>query len=576
MTSPKDAALHLLKRAGIAPEAGGMPFNDTGNAERLVECHADDLRYNPRWRKWLVFDGTRWEENATGEIMRRAKDTVDQMHKHAANLSAQAAAHEEETLKTQFAKQSQAFSKWALRSGGRRDLEAMVSLAASDKKVEIQTEDLNRSPWLLNVINGTLDLRTGTLRDHEKQDLITKLAGSEYEPDAECPVWLRFLDKVMAGDQDVIDFLQRAIGYSLTGDVSEHVMFIMWGSGRNGKSTFINTVMALLGEYAQKAAPELLLTNAQDSHPTGSSNLYGVRFAPTIETAEGRRLNETQVKELTGGDTVSTRRMRENYWEFAPVHHLWMATNHRPTISGTDLGIWSRIRMIPFTVAIPPNERDTRLQSKLMAELPGILAWAVRGCLEWQKNGLQPPEAVKHATRVYQGQMDTLGDFIEERCTVMEGERIAAADLYKAYQAWAPDTGERTMGKKRFGQRLEERSFVSHKGAKGRRFWLGLRLAEDGDEDNPVQPGLFDQEFGVETGGVTNSENPEIVPRGGATSQIEGNSSITPYGTTFQGVDGENGSVTPPQAQNENVTPPNDNNAPPDEGEPEIMDLEDF
>ena len=573
MTTPRDAALHLLKRAGIAPERGGMPFNDTGNAERLVEAHAEDLRFNPEWRKWLVYDGTRWEANASGEIQRRAKSTIDLMHTYASRLSAEAAAHDDEVLKAQKAKESQAFSKWALRSGGKRDLDAMIALASSDLSVEIKTADLNRSPWLLNVLNGTLDLRTGQLREHERKDLITKMAGCEYDPDAECPNWLKFLDRVMAGDQDVIDFLRRAIGYSLTGIVTEHVMFIMWGSGRNGKSTFINTIMALMGEYAQKAAPELLLTKAQDNHPTGSSNLYGARFAPTIETAEGRRLNETQVKELTGGDTVSTRRMRENYWEFAPVHHLWMATNHRPTISGTDLGIWSRIRMIPFTVMIPPKERDQNLQNKLLAELPGILAWAVRGCLEWQEGGLQAPTAVQEATKIYQTDMDILGDFIAERCVIAEGERVAATELYNAYKAWIPETGERVMTKKQLGQRLQERGFVSVKGAQGRRYWVGLRLAQDDDEDRPTQPGLFDQEFSSEIGGVRNSENPEIVPENENRWRDFKNPHITRHATHSLGVDGENPEVTPPQAQNENLTPPN---APPDDDEPEIVDLEDF
>ena len=229
--------------------------------------------------------------------------------------------------------------------------------------------------------------------------------------------------------------------------------------------------------------------------------------------------------------------------------------------------------MIPFTVMIPPKERDQNLQNKLLAELPGILAWAVRGCLEWQEGGLQAPTAVQEATKIYQTDMDILGDFIAERCVIAEGERVAATEIYNAYKAWIPETGERVMTKKQLGQRLQERGFVSVKGAQGRRYWVGLRLAQDDDEDRPTQPGLFDQEFSTEIGGVRNSENPELVPKNENRWRDFKNPHITRHATHSLGVDGENPEVTPPQAQNENLTPPN---APPDDDEPEIVDLEDF
>jgi putative DNA primase/helicase len=568
-----DSALYLLKKAGITPEPGIIPFNDTGNADRLVAFHGDDLRYIPEWKKWLVFDGAKWNDNAIGEVMRRAKATVNELHLYAAEQSAKAAKEENETVKEQLAKQSEAFSKWARKSGGKRDLDAMVSLAQSDISVEIHHEELDRSKWLLNVINGTLDLRTGELREHERKDLITKMAGCEYDPNAKCPVWLDFLDKIMAGDQGVIAYLQRAVGWSLTGDVSEHVLFIMFGSGRNGKSTFINTVLSMMGEYGATIPSEVLLLRSGEEHPTASSILNGLRFAPMVETADGRKLNETAVKQYTGSDKIRTRRMREDYWEFWPTHHLWMATNHRPSIAGTDLGIWSRIRMIPFNVRIHTKERDPKLQDKLLAELPGILAWAVRGCLEWkEKGGLQEPDAIKIATRQYASDMDTLGDFLEERCVEEQGASVSAAIIYDDWkERWAPINGERNMSKRKFGLKLAERGFLSGKEG-GNRVWFGIRMASDIERSEPKQTkkGLFDDEFS--TGEVD------------AMDALEPNSGLTVHGTDSIGVNAEKAFNASNASKTETVEEIVEStkemirkaNGPPDDDKPEIVDLEDF
>lgn len=570
--SSTDAALYLLKRAGIPPERGGMPFNDTGNAERLVELHGDDLRYIPEWKRWLVFDGAKWNDNAIGEVMRRAKATVNELHRYAAELSKDAAEEESETRKEELAKQSEAFSKWARKSGGKRDLDAMVSLAQSEISVEIHHEELDRNKWLLNVINGTLDLRTGQLREHERKDLITKMAGCEYDPNAKCPVWLEFLDKIMAGDQGSISYIQRAVGSSLTGDVRDHVLFIMFGSGRNGKSTFINTILSLMGEYGATIPSEVLLLKSGEEHPTGSSVLKGLRFAPMVETADGRRLNETAVKQFSGGDKIRTRRMREDYWEFWPTHHLWMATNHRPSISGTDRGIWSRIRMIPFNVRIQAKERDPKLQDKLLAELPGILAWAVRGCLEWGKNGLQIPEAVSVATRQYASDMDTLGDFIEERCVEEQGASVSAAIIYDDWkERWAPINGERNMSKTKFGLKLTERGFEKGKEG-GNRVWLGIRMASEAEMSVPTKTkkGLFDDEF----------QTKEL----GALDALDPNPGLTVHGNDSIGSNAEKAFNASNASKTETVEEIVEStkemirkaNGPPDDDKPEIVDLEDF
>lgn len=249
----------------------------------------------------------------------------------------------------------------------------MVSLARSEPGVPVRPDELDQDPWLLNILNGTIDLRNGELGPHDPDHMITKLAPVGYDPTASCPLWLQFLDKIMDGNEGLIQFLKRAIGYSLTGIIREHVLFVCHGDGRNGKSTFLETILGLLGDYSRKAPPSLLMLKRGKAHPTERAMLYGSRFVPAIESAEDNKFEEAIVKELTGGDTISARRMREDFWDFSPTHHLWLATNHKPVITGTDSGIWSRIALIPFSITIPEQERDTTLAETLQAEWPGIL-----------------------------------------------------------------------------------------------------------------------------------------------------------------------------------------------------------
>lgn len=448
-------------------------LTDYGNAERLVGHHGRDLRYVYAWDKWLVWTGRVWRVDDTGEVERRAKDTVRRIYQEAANA--------------EDADARKALANHAKSSEAKGRIEAMISLARSEAGIAVTPEELDADPWALNVPNGTLDLRTGELRDHRREDLITKMVPVEYDPDATAPTFEAFLERILPGEE-LRGFVQRAKGYSATGDTSEQCMFINHGPGANGKSTLEEVCQAALGDYAMRTPTEMLLTKRPGGIPNDVARLKGARFAAASETEEGRRLAESLVKDLTGQDTISARFMRGEFFDFKPTHKLWLSTNHKPEIRGTDNAIWRRIRLIPFNVTIPKQEQDRKLPERLRAELPGILAWIVRGALEWQREGLRPPDEVRRATGRYRAEMDVIAAFIDEECIVAEHATASAKALYSAYKAWCEENGERPESQRRFGGRLKERGFESGRittGArKGAVEWYGIGLA-GGPEGSP-------------------------------------------------------------------------------------------
>ena len=424
----------------------GWPLTDLGNAERLVVAHGDDLRFCHPWQAWLVWDGGRWAADDTGAVERRAKVTVRVMYGRAAGVEDR--------------EDRRALAKWAQKSESSGATRSMLSLAQSEPGVPIRPEKLDAEPWLLNVANGTLDLRTGELRPHRRGDYLTKASPVAYDSAAGCPQWLRFLDRIFAGDAELVEFVRRSIGYTLTGLTREQCLFLCHGPGRNGKSVFLRIVSALLGEdYAQQAPSETLLTRDQRSASNDIARLRGARLVTAVETPEGRRLDENLAKQLTGGDKITARFLHREFFEFTPVLKLWIATNHRPEIRGTDLAIWRRIRLIPFGVIIPEDEVDEDLGDKLEAEIPGVLAWAVAGCLAWQADGLRAPTAVVTATQAYRAEMDQIGRFIDERCATGPASTSTAAVLFDHYRTWAADSGEHAVTARKFRDQLVERSY---------------------------------------------------------------------------------------------------------------------
>lgn len=461
------------------PAAADSPHEtDRGNATRLVERHGADLRHVHPWKRWLCYDGTRWGADTTGEAIRRAKDTIAALYRDAA-AEIEHIAHEVQLAAdgpsklqlTAKLKEAQRLLTWALKSEQAPRLDALLNLARSD--LPIVPADLDSDVMLFNVVNGTIDLRTGRLRPHRRDDWLTKLCPTPFDRAATCPRWERTLDTIFDGDTELVEYLQRYLGYALTGDVREQTLPVWWGAGANGKSTIINAILETVGlDYGGMVPAELLMENRGEQHPTILADLFGKRLMVAAETSQGRRLNEARLKTLTGGDRIKARRMREDPWEFTPTHKLLLVTNHKPEVRGTDHALWRRLRLVPFVVrfldaAAPENANrtipdhlriDRDLPFALRAERPGILAWLVRGCLDWQRYGLPCPTAVRGATEEYRTAEDVVGTFIAEHCVTGGADfRIRAGALYAAFVKAAEEARERPLTQKRFGEALTER-----------------------------------------------------------------------------------------------------------------------
>jgi P4 family phage/plasmid primase-like protien len=430
----------------IDAELAQLHATDMGNAERLVARWGKRIRYCYSWKKWLVYDGKRWVVDAEPAIAAMAKKTALRIYKEVATIANDA--------------ERTALAKWAIQCERRAFQANMIELAKSEPGIPIKPEVFDRDPWLLNVQNGTIDLRTGDLRPHRREDLITRIIPIEFDPAALCPLWDSVLTKVFGGKADLVTFWDRLCGLSLTGVTQEQILPILWGSGSNGKSTVVKTLVNLLGpDFAMISPPGLLLKKHHEAHPTDRASLYKMRLVVEMETAEGIRLDESLVKHLTGGDPITCRRMHEDYWSFDPTHKLMLCTNHKPEIRGQDHAIWRRQRLVPFTVTIPDSEAITDLPERLRAEYPGILARCVRGCLNWQRNGLRPPDEVTEATTEYRNEQDTLGGFLMDECIQKTQLRAKSKQLYDRYRRWAEGSGENALSQKRFGQAMTDRGF---------------------------------------------------------------------------------------------------------------------
>jgi putative DNA primase/helicase len=437
--------------------------SDLGNARRLVARHGLDLRYVAPWKSWHIWDGVRWKKDEVGEIVQRAKETANRLY-----LDASGGTDRKE--RTELA-------KFAIRSENAMRLRAMVELAQTEPSIPLLPSAFDTDPWLLNVENGTIDLRNGELCSHARSNLITKLAPVRFDPVAECPLWTGFLRRIMAGHSEVVRFLQRAVGYSLTGSTQEQVLFLLYGTGANGKSTFLEVIRAILGEYARQTDFTTFLERRNETIRNDVARLAGSRFVTAVETERSRRLSEPFVKQATGSDTITARYLFQEPFEFVPAFKVWLATNHKPEVRGTDEGIWRRIRLVPFTVSIPPEEQDKELKEKLLAEAPGILRWAVTGCLEWQRCGLPTPSEVIAATSDYRAESDVLSGFIEDSCVVASNAEATAGQLYHAYCGWAKRAGEEQKSQRWLGRELSERGFAKdRRGPHGQIRYRGVGL----------------------------------------------------------------------------------------------------
>jgi len=443
---------------------GLIQFTDSTNAMRLIKLHGRDIRYNAAWKKWVVWNGKFWEMDE-GNVLVHEKglDMVRNIY--------------DDLLKTADYRERIDIEKAAMMSESVRRRKAFVEAATWVKALRVKTEELDPNPWLLNVKNGTVDILSGEFMKHKQEDMITKIANVEYDPKADCPMWKQFVREIMDYKADIIKFLQTAAGWSLSGDISEQTMFILYGTGANGKSTFLNTIMYLLGDYATATPTETFMKKSGDNYSNDVARLRGTRFVTTTEVEQGRRMSEPLIKKITGNDEMTARFLYGEFFNFKPTFKIFMATNHKPVIKGTDHGIWRRIKLIPFTQRIPEEKQDKHLELKLREEASGILNWLLEGMAIWRQERLKTPKAVLFATDEYRGEMDVIGNFIKEKCDQKKELTITIKKLYKAYSDWCEENNEHPVSERFFTLRLKEMGFEQSRNS-AERFWVGVGLVE--------------------------------------------------------------------------------------------------
>ena len=441
---------------------GKVQFTDATNASRLLEENGRDIRYNAAWKKWVVWNGKYWETDESGSMVQ--EKGLEMVH----NIY-------EEMLKTDDPRERVDIEKFGILSESTRRRESFVKAAQYITKLNIKSDDFDRNHWVLNVQNGMVNVLTGEFTEHKQEELITKIANVDYDPQADCPMWKQFVREIMDFKPDLINFLQTAAGWALTGNIEEQTMFIFYGSGANGKTTFLNTILHLLGDYAIATPTETFMKKSGDQSTNDIARLRGTRFVTTTEAEQGRRLSEPLIKKITGNDQVTARFLYGEYFNFTPTFKIFMATNHKPVIKGTDHGIWRRIKLVPFTTRIPEEKQDKNLEEKLKAEASGILNWLLEGTARWRREGLKAPPAILNATDEYRGEMDVIGNFLKERCIQKKEVSIRIREFYKAYADWCDDNKEHAVSERFFTMRLKEMGFEQNRTAEAR-YWVGLGL----------------------------------------------------------------------------------------------------
>ena len=411
-------------------------FTDLGNAERFIDQHGNSVKYCYEWGKWLVWDEHRWVINANAELMKLAHATVRSIYSEAADSL------NEERRKAIIKHASSSEANWKV--------ENMLSSAKS--YLAIRPDMLDQNPLLLNVANGVIDLSTGSLLPHDPHYLITKQIDVDYDINADCCKWKEYLDLVTGGNQNLQNYLQLAVGYTLTGRTDEQCLFMLYGEGSNGKTTFTETIRRLMGDYGSRVNIESFMqswSSGRGATPDIAS-MAGTRFVLSSEIPENRKIDKSLIKDLTGGDAITARRLYQEPFTYTPTHKLWIYGNHKPQILGTDEGIWRRLRIIPFLTLIPIDQRRrmTEVLAEFQNEMPGILTWAVNGCLIWLKNGLPLVDAVQSATAEYRDEQDLVMQFLEEMCEINPDFSIDKDEFYKAWREWCVVTGEKEATKR--------------------------------------------------------------------------------------------------------------------------------
>jgi putative DNA primase/helicase len=399
-----------------------VAFSEDAIALQFAGEHVGDLRFVAPWSRWYRFDSWRW-------LPDQRLQTFNDSRKSCRSVA--------RTVNK---------GKGAKKIASAQTVAAVERLARCDQRLAAGVDEWDGDPWVFNTPGGTVDLRTGELCPHRREDFLTKLANAS--PGGHCPRWLAFIHTITGGDADLAGFIQRMLGYALTGSTTEHALFFCWGRGANGKSVLLATVSGILADYATTAPIETFTATAGERHPTELAGLRGARLVTAIETEEGRRWAEAKIKSLTGGDRIAARFMRQDFFEFTPQFKLIICGNHKPSLRSVDEAIRRRFYLVPFTVTIPLEERDPHLTEKLKAEWAGILRWLIDGCLEWQRRGLDPPAAVRKATAAYLEEEDVVATWLDECCVVDPDKWESSTELFNSWSTWAKAAGE-AVGRKR-------------------------------------------------------------------------------------------------------------------------------
>jgi putative DNA primase/helicase len=439
-------------------------YSEEAIALEFATRNAGKLRYVAKWNQWLVWDGTCWREDEKRNVYTIARGICREMAT---------------TIITNSTSERKRLASAKTRA-------AVVSLAGEDLRLAASIDQWDTDPWLLNTPEGVVDLRTGKMRAHRPEDYMTKC--TTVSPGGECPKWKVFIAEITGGDEELARYLQRIAGYCLTGVTHEQQLFFLYGTGCNGKGVFVNTIAGILGDYHRATGIETFTVSHNERHPTELAGLRGARLVTAAETEDGRRWAEARIKELTGGDKITARFMRQDFFTYEPQFKLVFSGNHMPVLRTISKAITRRFNRIPFTVTIPAEKVNVHLVEELKEERGGILAWLIEGCLAWQREGLKPPAAVLAATNQYLEGQDVLGDWLDEDCDIGGDCWEPRARLYEVWSKWAEDRGEYAGGNRWFSQKLEDRGFVPRKGAKGVRGFGGLKLKQHTLYTNPQTP----------------------------------------------------------------------------------------
>lgn len=455
--TPTPEMLTRAEKPGEATEE--LHYTDMGNSRRFVREFGSEVRYCHAWKSWLIWDGRRWRRDEAGEIFDLARRIPAVIAAEAAHFTEQAGRRQaSKSEREQLQARAEDAWKGAKAAEQLKNVKAFLEFAQSEPGIAVNTDDLDADLDVLNVANGIIDMRTGELHPHDRKKLCTKLIDIHYTPGAAAPRWEKAVIDFTDKDTELAYFLQRAVGYSLTGRTNEQCVFILHGRGRNGKSLFADRVGRIAGDYGQQADFSLFLEKEQDKISNDIARLCGARFVAASEGEAGKRLAEAAIKHMTGGEKMVARFLHKEYFEFRPQFSPWLATNHRPQIRGTDEGIWRRIRLIPCRAYFDPKDDDPQLMDTLDAEMPGILAWAVQGAVQWYRGGLGIAEAVATATSEFREEMDSIGAWLAACCSTDDpGAITPLADIYASYAAWIEAAGEGVLSQRKFNDRMKDR-----------------------------------------------------------------------------------------------------------------------